>query len=102
MDTAQVKGIAPDSTRARDTMIDELYEHGPLLLAAARVITLDHDEAQDLVQATFEIALRHGRSAGARDRAPRRRQPVAIANLSGSGRLPAPSGGEVKAPTPTP
>ena len=30
-----------------------------MLLAAARVITLDNDEAKDLVQATFEIALRH-------------------------------------------
>jgi len=38
---------------------DSLDAHGPMLLAAARVITLDDDEAQDLVQATFEIALRH-------------------------------------------
>ena len=59
MDTAQVKELAPDRPRARDTMIDELYEHGPMLLAAARVITLDHDEARRPVQATFEIALRH-------------------------------------------
>lgn len=29
-----------------------------MLLAAARVITLDDDEAKDLVQTTFEIALR--------------------------------------------
>lgn len=33
--------------------------HGPLLLAAARAITLNEAEAQDLVQMTFEIALRH-------------------------------------------
>ncbi|HTS14299.1 MAG TPA: sigma-70 family RNA polymerase sigma factor [Candidatus Sulfotelmatobacter sp.] len=33
--------------------------HGPLLLAAARAITLNEAEAQDLVQTTFEIALRH-------------------------------------------
>ena len=33
--------------------------HGPILLATARVITLDDQEAQDLVQATFEIALRN-------------------------------------------
>jgi RNA polymerase sigma factor (sigma-70 family) len=45
--------------RARDALVDELYAHGPVLLAAARVITLDDDEAQDLVQTTFEIALRH-------------------------------------------
>ena len=30
-----------------------------MLLAAARVITLDDEEAQDLVQTTFEIAIRH-------------------------------------------
>ena len=35
-----------------------LYEHGPMLLAAARVITLDDAEAEDLLQTTFEIALR--------------------------------------------
>jgi RNA polymerase sigma factor (sigma-70 family) len=36
-----------------------LQAHGPLLLAAARAITLNEAEAQDLVQTTFEIALRH-------------------------------------------
>lgn len=34
-------------------------EHGPILLAAARAITLDEAEAQDLMQTTFEIAFRH-------------------------------------------
>lgn len=43
----------------RQAAIEALHEHGPMLLAAARVITLDDDEAQDLVQTTFEIALRH-------------------------------------------
>ena len=43
----------------REVAIAALQEHGPMLLAAARVITLDDDEAQDLVQTTFEIALRH-------------------------------------------
>lgn len=42
-----------------------LQSHGPLLLAAARAITLNEAEAQDLVQTTFEIALRH--SADLRD-----------------------------------
>ena len=36
-----------------------LQAHGPLLLAAARAITLNEAEAQDLVQTTFEIALKH-------------------------------------------
>ena len=38
--------------------IESLYQHGPMLLAAARVITRDETEAQDLVQTTFERALR--------------------------------------------
>jgi RNA polymerase sigma factor (sigma-70 family) len=42
----------------REIAFEALQEHGPMLLAAARVITLDDDEAQDLVQTTFEIALR--------------------------------------------
>jgi len=58
MDTAQVTELAPADSRTRDALIDELYGHGPMLLAAARVITLDNDEAEDLVQTTFEIALR--------------------------------------------
>ena len=35
-----------------------LAEHRPVLLAAARLITLNEAEAQDVVQITFEIALR--------------------------------------------
>lgn len=58
MDTAHVTEHAPATARTRDELVDELYVHGPMLLAAARVITLDDDEAQDLVQATFEIAIR--------------------------------------------
>ncbi len=45
-----------------------LHVHGPLLLAAARAITRDEAEAEDLVQITFERALRAGpaiRDAGA-------------------------------------
>jgi RNA polymerase sigma factor (sigma-70 family) len=38
---------------------DPLTAHGPMLLAVARVITRDDEEAADLVQTTFEIALRH-------------------------------------------
>ena len=59
MDTAHVTEgtIAPE--RTRDQLLDDLSVHGPILLATARVITLDDQEAQDLVQATFEIALRN-------------------------------------------
>jgi RNA polymerase sigma-70 factor (ECF subfamily) len=38
--------------------IASLHTHGPMLLAAARAITRDEAEAQDLVQTTFERALR--------------------------------------------
>jgi DNA-directed RNA polymerase specialized sigma24 family protein len=43
---------------SRQAVIDALHEHGPVLLATARIITRDEDEAKDLVQMTFEIALR--------------------------------------------
>ena len=43
---------------SRQAAIDALHEHGPVLLATARIITRDEDEAKDLVQMTFEIALR--------------------------------------------
>ncbi|MDP9224649.1 MAG: sigma-70 family RNA polymerase sigma factor [Actinomycetota bacterium] len=59
MESAQMTELARGEARIRDALVDELYTHGPVLLAAARVITLDDDEAQDLVQTTFEIALRH-------------------------------------------
>jgi len=39
-----------------------LHGHGPLLLAAARAITRDEAEAEDLVQTTFERALRSASS----------------------------------------
>lgn len=58
MDTAEAIE-APAGSGTRDALVDELYGHGPMLLAAARVITLDNGEAEDLVQTTFEIALRH-------------------------------------------
>jgi RNA polymerase sigma factor (sigma-70 family) len=57
MDSAEVIELATADNRTRDALVDELYGHGPMLLAAARVITLDDQEAQDLVQTTFEIAL---------------------------------------------
>lgn len=44
--------------RPRQDAIDALHEHGPVLLATARIITRDEDEAKDLVQMTFEIAIR--------------------------------------------
>jgi RNA polymerase sigma factor (sigma-70 family) len=58
MDTAGVTNLAPADARDRDALVAALDDHGPMLLAAARVITLDTDEAQDLVQTTFEIAIR--------------------------------------------
>jgi RNA polymerase sigma-70 factor (ECF subfamily) len=39
---------------------DRLAGHGAVLLAAARLITLNEAEAEDVVQVTFEIALRRG------------------------------------------
>lgn len=39
---------------------EQLLAHAPVLLAAARSMTLDDAEAHDLVQTTFEIALRRG------------------------------------------
>lgn len=39
---------------------EQLLAHGPVLLAAARSMTLDDAEAHDLVQTTLEIALRRG------------------------------------------
>ena len=58
MDTAEVIEPTAAGSRMRDALEHELYAHGPMLLAAARVITLDNGEADDLVQTTFEIALR--------------------------------------------
>lgn len=42
--------------------VEALAEHGPMLLAVARMVTGDNDEAEDLVQSTFELALKHGGS----------------------------------------
>ena len=58
MDTVEAIELAPAGSRTRDALVEELHGHGPMLLAAARVITLDTAEAEDLVQTTFEIALR--------------------------------------------
>jgi RNA polymerase sigma-70 factor (ECF subfamily) len=49
----------------RPAQLRDLLVHGPTLLAAARLITLDDAEAQDLVQTTYEIAIR--RLDGLRD-----------------------------------
>ena len=43
---------------ARAALGELLRAHAPVLLAAARAMTLDDAEAQDLVQTTFEIAVR--------------------------------------------
>ena len=58
METERVADLAALKDRSRESAVEALHEHGPMLLAAARVITLDDDEAKDLVQTTFEIALR--------------------------------------------
>lgn len=58
METGSVVDLAAVKPRSRESLVEALHEHGPMLLAAARVITLDDDEAKDLVQTTFEIALR--------------------------------------------
>jgi RNA polymerase sigma factor (sigma-70 family) len=57
MEWGRVALEAADRDRA-ETAAELLHEHGPILLATARVITMDDDEAADLVQTTFEIALR--------------------------------------------
>ncbi len=51
-------GLVIGRESSRELLVAELHEHGPVLLAAARVITLDRAEAEDLVQTTYEIALR--------------------------------------------
>lgn len=58
METDDAVKVAIGQSSSREAAIAALHEYGPMLLAAARVITLDDDEAKDLVQATFEIALR--------------------------------------------
>jgi DNA-directed RNA polymerase specialized sigma24 family protein len=50
--------VADESPRV--AIGEMLAEHRPVLLAAARLITLDEAEAQDIVQLTFDIALRRG------------------------------------------
>jgi RNA polymerase sigma-70 factor (ECF subfamily) len=60
VETGHVADVAVVKPLTRESALAALHEHGPMLLAAARVITLDDDEAKDLVQTTFEIALRKG------------------------------------------
>jgi DNA-directed RNA polymerase specialized sigma24 family protein len=57
--------------------LDELLaDHGAVLLGAARLICMDEQEAQDVVQTTFEIALRRGHTL--RDRSALRAWLLAI------------------------
>ncbi|MGH2466253.1 MAG: RNA polymerase sigma factor [Candidatus Limnocylindrales bacterium] len=51
--------LAPPTGLSDADLEAAFRDHGPVLLAAARAITLDEAEAQDLMQTTFEIALRH-------------------------------------------
>ena len=48
------------ATASAPEWVATLHDHGPLLLAAARAIARDEAEAEDLVQTTFERALRAG------------------------------------------
>jgi RNA polymerase sigma-70 factor (ECF subfamily) len=48
-----------DGEAAARSFGDALQREAPLLLAAARAMTLDDAEAEDLVQTTFELALTH-------------------------------------------
>jgi RNA polymerase sigma-70 factor, ECF subfamily len=58
VETGHVADLAAVKPLTRESAMEALHQHGPMLLAAARVITLDDEEAKDLVQTTFEIALR--------------------------------------------
>jgi RNA polymerase sigma factor (sigma-70 family) len=51
--------LAATDAAAREVAIEAFHAHGPVLLATARLITLDRDEANDLVQTTFELGIRH-------------------------------------------
>lgn len=53
------KAASPAATAELEAFGKALQLEAPVLLAAARAITLDDAEAEDLVQATFELALRH-------------------------------------------
>jgi RNA polymerase sigma-70 factor, ECF subfamily len=62
-----------DAPPALDSL---LADHGAVLLGAARLICLDEQEAQDVVQTTFEIALKRGHTL--RDRSALRAWLLAI------------------------
>jgi RNA polymerase sigma-70 factor (ECF subfamily) len=54
-------GMEAVAVRGSTSAVDEmLVDHSAVLLAAARLITMNEAEAQDVVQVTFEIALRRG------------------------------------------
>jgi len=56
--TAATVEVMADRSMAERISVDAIQEYGAMLLATARVLTLSDTEAQDLVQTTFEIALR--------------------------------------------
>ena len=58
--TDEVKAVRalPLTMASTPEWVATVHEHGPLLLAAARSIARDEAEAEDLVQSTFEKALR--------------------------------------------
>jgi RNA polymerase sigma factor (sigma-70 family) len=60
MDDGRPDGSARPVIRARsEAFATALERETPILLAAARSIVMDDAEAWDIVQSTFEIALRH-------------------------------------------
>jgi RNA polymerase sigma-70 factor (ECF subfamily) len=70
-------GMEASAAAGSPPAIDELLaDHGSALLAAARLICMNEDEAQDVVQITFEIALRRGHTL--RDRSALRAWLLAI------------------------
>lgn len=56
--TAAMVEVTADRSRAERISVEAIHEHGATLLATARLFTHSDAEAQDLVQTTFEIALR--------------------------------------------
>jgi len=56
--TVRVERLEPVRGQVSTDVGERLLAHAPVLLAAARSMTLDEAEAQDLVQTTLEIGLR--------------------------------------------
>ena len=60
--SAEVGDVGPAATATRLDVVAlgaAFEREAPVLLAAARAITFDERESEDLVQTTFELAIRH-------------------------------------------